>query len=321
LTSGELGMYTTQIGRDVRDANATPDFPRAAQIIDAMYARQFGHPVDGVVFVDPFVLSAILRVTGPVTAGTETFRSDDVVRKVLNTVYLRYPEPERQDTYFASAAKAIFDEITTRPVSPTGVLRALAPMVDQRRFLVWSRHQHEQSALSGTAIAGALPHGRSGAAHVGMYLNGSTSAKMEYYLDYVGGVRSVSCSSSGVQRFQARLRMRSNAPRDFSALPVYITGNGKYAPKGSMLDRLYIYGPAGGRVVALEANGKQRKLIRFRNGDRPVAFQNLILKPQGQIEITATFETAPGGSRDPVFDWTPGMHPGPTRVTAPSACD
>ncbi|MBV9832156.1 MAG: DUF4012 domain-containing protein, partial [Marmoricola sp.] len=230
LTKDELAMHGTQMGVDVRAANVTPDVPRAAQIVDAMYARTFGRHVDGVVFVDPFVLSALLQVTGPVTVGSETFHAGDVARKLLNTVYLRYPQGPQQNAYFASAAKGIFDVLSTRPVNQLGVLRALTPMAEQRRFLVWSRHPAEQSLLARTTIAGALPHGAAGGAAAGMYLSGATSAKMEYYLDYVGGVRSLSCSSDGTQRFQVRLRMKSNAPTDVSGLPDYVVGNGSHAP-------------------------------------------------------------------------------------------
>jgi hypothetical protein len=316
----ERALYTDLMVRDIRASNDTPDFPRAAQIMEAMYAKQYGHSLDGVVFIDPVVLSALLQATGPVAVDGDTFHADDVVRKLLNTAYLRFPEPARQDAYFASAAKGIFNVLSSRPVSPTAVVRALTPVVEQRRFLVWSRHPSERAALAGTPLAGALPRGEPGATHVGMYLNGATNGKMEYYLDYVGGVRSVSCTDQGVQQFEARLRLRSNAPRDISGLPDYIVGNGKYVAQGSTLDRFYIYGPAGGRITGIVANGKQRPVFLQHNAGRPVAFLSLILKAQESIAVTARFETAPGHRADPTLDWTPGMHPGATTVTAPSTC-
>jgi Protein of unknown function (DUF4012) len=317
---GERSLYTDLMMRDVREANATPDFPRAAQIIEAMYAKRYGHGLDGVVFLDPIVLSALMQATGPVAVDGETFHADDVVRKLLNTAYLRFPEPARQDVYFASAAKGIFDRLSSRPVSPTAVVRALTPMVDQRRFLVWSRHPAERAALAGTPLSGELPTGDKATTRAGMYLNGATNGKMEYYLDYVGGVRSVSCTDQGVQQFEARMRLRSNAPRDISGLPDYIVGNGHHVTRGSMLDRFYIYGPAGGRITGIVANGKKLPVFLLHNAGRPVAFLSLILKAQESIAVTARFETGPGHRADPTLDWTPGMHPGATSVTAPSTC-
>jgi hypothetical protein len=318
--TGERSLYTDQMVRDVREANATPDFPRAAQIMLAMYDKKYGHSVDGVIFLDPIVLSALMQATGPVAVDGETFHADDVVRKLLNTAYLRFPDPARQDVYFASAAKGIFDRLSSRPVSPTAVVRALTPMVDQRRFLVWSRHPAERAALAGTPLAGELPTGNRATTRAGMYLNGATNGKMEYYLDYVGGVRSVSCTDQGVQQFEARLRLRSNAPRDISGLPDYIVGNGHHVVRGSMLDRFYIYGPAGGRITGIVANGKKRPVFLFHVDGRPVAFLSLILKAQQAIAVTARFQTGPGHRADPTLDWTPGMHLGATSVTAPSTC-
>jgi hypothetical protein len=285
-----------------------------------MYTRTFGRPVDGVIFIDPFVLSAVLQVTGPVAVGPEIVDADDIARKLLNTVYLRYPDPAKQDAYFSTSARRIFYVVTRRKIKQVHMLQAIAAMVGERRFLVWSSHPKEQAQLATTSISGALPRGEAGAVDAGMYLNDATSGKMAYYLDYVGGVRSVSCSATGVQRFQARLRLKSKAPLDPSGLNSTIVGLGRHVAIGSMIDRLFIYGPSGGRVVRLEANGKRLPLVHFRDGDRPVVFQNLVLKPQGRLEITATYETAPGARSRPSFRWTPGMHQGSTSVTAPSTC-
>lgn len=314
-------MHSTQMGIDVRDANVTPDMPRAAQIISAMYTRRFGEKLDGVIFIDPFVLSAVLHATGAVAVGSETVDSHDIVRKMLNTVYLRHPDPDEQDAYFSRTSRRIFYVVTRRTkINEIGMLRGLAEVAGQRRLLVWSSHPDEEAQLADTTIAGALPRGKHARVRAGMYLNDATSGKMAYYLDYVGGVRSIGCTSSGVQRFQARLRLRSKAPADASSLNSTIVGLGRHVAKGSMLDRLFVYGPSGGKVVSLQANGEDRELIRFRDKDRPVVFQNLVLHPGGSIVMTATFETAPGGTGRPAFDWTPGMHRGDTSVSAASSC-
>jgi hypothetical protein len=330
LTHEETALHNTQMGTDVRATNVTPDFPRAAQLIEAMYASKYGQHLDGIIFTDTVTLSAVMKATGPVKVGADTFTTDNVVAKLLHESYLRFPtwaddragalNKKRQDEYFSSAAHGIFDALSTRSVSPTAVVSAMAPMVDQRRFLVWSRRPQERAALKGTAIAGALPRGPQAAVRAGMYLNGATSAKMEYYLDYVGGVRSISCSDAGSQRFETRLRLKSNAPRDVSGLPMYVTGNGNYAPKGTMLDRLMIYGPVGGRIMRVEANGKKRPVFLFRDGDRPVAFLNLSLRPQGKISVTAEFQTARGHRGNPTLDWTPGIRTKASSVSASSAC-
>lgn len=322
LTPDELALHTNQLAENITAATATPDFPRAAQILDARYRARSGQRVDGVISVDPVALSFLLRATGPVKAGGLTLTSENVVRELLNETYLRISDPAQQDARFSSAAKGIFNALSSRPVSQTALLSEFARMVDQRRFLVWSRHASERTALAGTMISGELPRGRAAATRAGMYLNGAVGTKMQYYLDYTGHVGAPSCSDSGTQQFAAQLRLSSSAPLKGAGLTPYITGGQKPGdpPKGTMLVRLFVFGPTGGRVVALEANGHPVRLVRFRYDGRPVAYLNLLLRPKGHLEVTASLRTAPGTHGDPAFDWTPGIRSAVTRATVTSAC-
>jgi hypothetical protein len=320
VTAEEHRLYGDGLVEDVREANETPDYPRVGQFVDAFYHHSFGRHLDGVLATDPVALASLLRATGPISVSGETFSSDDVVRKLLNTTYLRFSDPSAQDAYFALAAKGIFDKLVARQVNQLSLVRALGTIASQRRFLVWSRHSDEQSALSGKTVSGALPRGRADGAWTGMYLNDATSSKMEYYLDYVGGVKPVSCTSDGTQRFETRLRLHSTAPADPSGLPAYVTGNGRYARKGSMKLSLRIYGPAGGKITGIIANGKERKPYLFTHDGHPVAFLSLLLKPQGNVDITAQVQTAAGQRGAPQLVWTPGVTTGDTSVSAPSTC-
>lgn len=314
----ERALHTDQMAEEVRDVNVTPDFPLSARILDAMYVKQFGRHVDGVVALDPIVLSALLGATGPVDVGGESFTTDNVVSKLLNTVYLRFTNPDRQNAYFAAAAKGIFDHVSSQPVSTTALLRKLSPMASQRRLLIWSRTPAEQALLSPEPISGALPQPRAAAVQTGMYLDDATAAKMQYYLDYVGGIRTIGCDRSGSQRYETRLRLRSDAPSDASGLPAYITGNGK--PKGSMLMRLYVYGPAGGRITSIDAGGQPVKFAKQAMGDRQVGYFSIQLPAQSHLDITAEVQTAAGQRGAPKLVWTPGVRTGDTSVSVPSAC-
>ena len=66
-----------------------------------------------VVSIDPIALSRLLQVTGPVTLPDgEQLTSENVVSKLLNEAYFRYPEGGAEsDAYFATAASAVFERI------------------------------------------------------------------------------------------------------------------------------------------------------------------------------------------------------------------
>ena len=42
LTAEERLLFTDKLGKDIRDVNFTPDFPRTGEIVSAMWARQYG---------------------------------------------------------------------------------------------------------------------------------------------------------------------------------------------------------------------------------------------------------------------------------------
>ena len=53
-----------------RNLAMTPDFPTVAEIAADLYAQTTGRQVDGVIAMDPFVVSALLRYTGPIDLPT-----------------------------------------------------------------------------------------------------------------------------------------------------------------------------------------------------------------------------------------------------------
>jgi hypothetical protein len=69
LTAEETKLFGPTMATDVRDANLTPDFPRAAQLVSAIVGRERGVAFDDVLFVDPVALSAVLKATGPISIG------------------------------------------------------------------------------------------------------------------------------------------------------------------------------------------------------------------------------------------------------------
>ncbi len=105
LTAEERALYGDNLGENIRDTNLTPDFPRAAALINAMQKRAFGTDIDGVISVDPVVLSAVLRATGPVKVGDDMFNAHNVVPRLLNQVYKDLPTRAAQDAYFDAAAR------------------------------------------------------------------------------------------------------------------------------------------------------------------------------------------------------------------------
>jgi hypothetical protein len=320
LTDEERALYGDNLGENIRDTNLTPDFPRAAQLMDAMQKRAFGTTIDGVVSIDPVALSSVLRATGPVKVGNDTFTARNVVHKLLNDVYKNYATRAEQDAYFNAAARGIFTDLITRNTEPMKLLRQLGRSTTQRRFLLWSAHPEEQQQIDGTAVSGALPRDTGSRPHVGLYLNDGTAAKIEYYLDYHTGIRSTSCTPDGSQDLQVGMVLSSSAPRYGYQLNRFITGTGAYAPRGMMRLNLRMYAPTGGKLTSLTANGRAVRITTREHDGRQVAVVTMLIRAHQEVRLSAEFRTRNGQKGDPVLDWTPGVRTRSSATTAGSAC-
>ena len=158
LTEEELALFQEKMGLFAQNVNFTPDFPRTAELARAMWESKAGRSVDGVVSTDPVALSYLLGGTGPVRIGAgQTLTADNAVQLLLNEIYLEQPDPLRQNLFFAQAARAVFEAVSSGQGDPPAVLDGLARAGSESRLLVWSADEGEQRLLDETALSGRLP--------------------------------------------------------------------------------------------------------------------------------------------------------------------
>lgn len=66
LPAETLGLYRSTFALSSQDFTRTPDFPTTARLFQDLWQRTNGEVFDGVISIDPVVLSHMLSVTGPV---------------------------------------------------------------------------------------------------------------------------------------------------------------------------------------------------------------------------------------------------------------
>ncbi len=323
LTKEETQIYTKKMGEDFRDVNFTPDWPRAADLAQAIFEHYEGTSVDGVLSIDPVALAYALRGTGAVKLlDGSTLTADNAVDQLLNQVYVDYPDPVIQDAYFASAAKVIFDALSSGAGDSTTVVKQLTKAGKEGRVLIWSKHRSEQEVLQNTAVSGALRGDTGKVPQVGLYLNDGTGAKMEYYLAASNDVKSQSCTAAGVQTLVATTILKSTAPSDAKHLPKSIIGPGFGAPPGSMLINLRAYAPFGGEIVSATINGKRTDVFSSLHNGRNLAIVSSLLKPGQSNVITIVMKSGKGQTSAARMTATPGVQtrsePTETSCVSPS---
>jgi hypothetical protein len=323
LGKDERRLYGEQLGTYFRDANFTPDFPRAAALMAARWQEEVGTAeLDGVMSIDVVGMSYLLEGIGSVRAPGATLTADNLVKTLLSTAYALLPE-DQQDDYFAAAARELFEAAKGDLASPTAFVQGFDRAVGEGRFRVASFVDDEQQALAGSRVVGALSGDDGRTPHVDVDLNDATGSKMSYYLRHDVEVVATGCED-GVQTLAGTLDLRQTLPMAEAAqLPDYVTGAGRYgiAP-GSQLVLVRLHAPYGGEISNLRVAGRNvddvAQVIDL--AGRPAVTLNALVSGRTPVRIEWVMRTGAGQVDDTDVTSTPGLTGGGSRVTSESAC-
>lgn len=320
LSEAELEVYDTQLGTYFQDANFTPDFPRAAELMAARWQQTFDRELDGVVSLDTVAMSYLLEGTGPVTVDGVTYTADNAVKELLNTTYVEL-DPAEQDARFEKVAAAVFTAVTGDLASPLGLAKGLGRAADEGRFLVNAFDPSVQEQIAGTRVAGELAGDDGSTPHVDIGLNDATAAKMSYYLRYDASVRSEGCRA-GVQSLAGSMTVAQAISADDAAqLPDSVTGTGwAGTDRGAQLVLIRLYGPAGGSFERIQMDGERIESQAVELDGRPVETLVAFLSTTDDLKITWGMKTGDGQTGDVELGVTPGVVPGGESKVAASSC-
>ncbi|MFD6177893.1 MULTISPECIES: DUF4012 domain-containing protein [unclassified Isoptericola] len=267
LSADDDAAYTGRLGMFVQDVTATPDFPTTATLAAAMWARNEGERVDGVLATDPVALSFLLAETGPVRVklsapvaaevGRDSVEltAENVVDVLLRRVY-DVLDPATADQFYAETAAAVLARSTAEDVGPGALLTALQHAAGEHRLRVWSAHDDEEARLTGTLVAGSYAAAPRAADAVGVFLTDHVSGKMSAYLDSALRVVGSECTAA-VRVDTLELDLASTAPEDAAtALPAYVAGiPGRARPPGTLSLGVTVAGPRDGGAPRVERDG------------------------------------------------------------------
>ena len=248
IDESTMALYDPTTILNVNSATSPPDFPTAAKLISAHWERTFQVTPDVIVSLDPIGLSRLLQVTGPVTLPDgEVLDSGNVVSKLLNEAYFRYPQGGAEsDAYFAAAASAIFDRIMSLDYDVFAMVPALVDVANNGSLMMWTSDEATQALFDGTRLQGTLPAGNDGATVLGVYFRDITVSKIDYYLHSEATITTNTCTPDA-PTYTVEVRLRFDTP-DGVELPEYIYTNQQPA----FITEVFLYGPVGGTATAME---------------------------------------------------------------------
>ncbi|MGC4892620.1 DUF4012 domain-containing protein [Micromonospora sp. DT31] len=300
------------------DVNLAPDFPAAAALYREMVRRRTGTTVDGVLAVDPVVLSYLLGAIGPVAVpGGPVLTADTAVRTLLSDSY-RDLGAKDQDEFFARAAARVFEALFTKPADPRAFLAVFGRSIGERRILFWSVRSEEQRALAGTRLAGHLPE-KDTVPTVGVFLNDGSGAKLGYYLRFTATLTVGDCQPDGRRELRLRVRVHSTAPR--SGLTRSVTGLALAGDKYTARTFVSVHTPTAGAVLTGRLDGRDTAMGSGLDGRRQVAVAKVETGPGQTRTLDVTVLTGRTGAGTAELVLTPTATPWTTQVVNAPNCE
>jgi Protein of unknown function (DUF4012) len=280
-----------------QNSNISPHFPYGAKIWMALWEKQFGEKLDGVIAVDPSALSYILKSTGAIKLKSgEVITSENVVSETLQKAYKRYEFDNlaRKD-FLVRIIDAAFSKIMAGQYSKIQLAQGLKTGVEENRILVFSSDKSVERLLEDTRLGGTLSTTEKNEFRV-VILNIDAS-KLDYYLSRKTQVKSLSCNKNG--EVQVELLMKNTLITGLG-LPSYVlTRADKTKPaalvSGQHRFLAFIYGPPGSSLISAKrstAFGSPGRLGE--ELQRPVLVVDVDLAPGQSEKVTAVFSRGAG---------------------------
>lgn len=320
-----VALYGERPAKYFQNVTQIPDFAIDGPLARQMYQSVTGVSVDGVITIDPVVLSYMLAATGPIQLQDGTVvDASNAASLFLNDVYKRFPDPKAQDAFFGEATAIIFKDFLGGKGSTPGLVSAFSRGAEERRVLLWSTHEDEQAVLSGSTFAGALPITNERTARFGVYFNDAGGSKMSYYVKPVVRIAWSGCvpGAASERELTLSVSLTSTAPADAAtSLPRYLTANGAFgvAP-GNAATLTNVFLPEGWELVsAASSNGLSfadgtyagRRVLSIGTNLAPQASNQLDIVVQ-KVSTAAEAEAFVTPTADGSIDPTPSADCGQT---------
>ncbi|KHK99321.1 hypothetical protein LK09_03340 [Microbacterium mangrovi] len=246
LPAAAAKLYRSDITTYSQNFTMTPNFPTTATLFQNEFKHTNGSHFDGVISIDPVVLSQMLAVAGPVQTSDGTkVTSDNAVKLLLSDVYEKYQNGAESDAFFSDVSKRVFNHLVSAHWDPTKMLDALTTSAQQQRIYLNFTDPKAQALAVEMGLDGALR--AAGRTTMGMYLNDSSVSKLEYWLTQTVNLQ---CNASSRTATET-ITLKNSIPDSIQSRYTLGLRNGSYglSNRTMMLD-LFSFAPAGGSIVS-----------------------------------------------------------------------
>ncbi|MDT0141483.1 DUF4012 domain-containing protein [Microbacterium sp. PRC9] len=319
LPDATTGLYLPTMTSSIADYNFTPDFPTTAQLFRALWQQASATPLDGVISIDPVVLSHMLAVASPVVLATgEQLTADNVVKVLLSDSYERYPNPAQSDVFFSDTAKRVFDHLTTASWDPIAMLGALEKSAEEQRIYLSFLDPAAQALAVEFGVDGALMSDNAAQTQVGIYLNDYAVGKLDYHLT---SAITATCDASA-RTMTTTMTLHNAITSDIRSNYTLGWRNGRNGlPRTTMMLDVLFFAPPGAQILQTSpAVGDLPRLDRSGVEKDNTGVSRTVLVPKDETVSVSYTVALPAGDLGPLnLRHTPTAND--TAVAIDASCD
>lgn len=298
LPAETLALYDPEFARYSQNYTRTPNFPTSARMFQAIAAKT-GYPVDGVISLDPVVLSSILAVTGGINVEGIDVNADNAVQLLLSETYLRFPGDQAPaDAFFAATSAAVFQKLVAGEWDLMRMLDVFGDAGEQQRLYAWFAREEEEQVARELGIDGTMKADNTETTEIGIFLNDAAVSKLEYYLSTS---ISVSCDPAA-RTVSTSITMTNSVDRDDLTYHILGLRSPRYGGEGtSMLFDVLYFAPPGASISGVDPGaGDAEGLDRTSTEDGRNARSIAVMVDRGQSRTVTYTSTLPEGDLGPV---------------------
>jgi hypothetical protein len=282
-----------------QQANVTPRFPLAAEVLLRMYNVAEGDHLDGAIAVDPVAFAKLLRATGPVSArqlGLDV-TADNAERVLMHDAYTMIDDHRVQDAYLSRLTARLWDRLGSGDVEGATLALALAEAAGENHIQLYARDAEEQRMLARLGISGDFT--KSGSAVQFVYNNNYGMNKVDYYLRRHIDTR-VQLRPDGSANVTTRVTVKNLAPRRGDSVLFDSPGKGALPGENRMILNVILPDGAQPYLSRSSESGTGRPST-FRESGRAVAWETFEVGPHDLETFTVAYRW-PEAVRDGLFD-------------------
>jgi len=303
LPEGTRSLYPDTFTRYSQDYTFTPDFPTTARLFEALWERTDGSRFDGVISIDPVVLSHMLEVTGPVDLPDgEQITAENAVKLVLSDAYQRFGDRgdngRSSDEFFAQVSSSVFSRLTSGDWNPIAMFDQLTRSAQEQRINMWFADDQAQALVTETGLDGALRADNAMSTQLGIYLNDFSISKLEYHL---ATEVSATCNADA-RTVSVSMKMHNGITDDITNAYTLGARNPNWGlPRTTMMLDTLFFAPPGATITGMDpADGDIPSLSRSGNENGNTGESRMVTLGQDETRSVSYTVQLPGGPLGPL---------------------